>query len=92
MYDITSQQIEAFLTVARFLNMSQAARSLYVSQPTLSKTLKRFENRIGIPLFSRSNRGMVLTPQGKFLNKTLNPAYTCMELAIGTAKSITESS
>ncbi len=92
MYDITSQQIEAFLTVARFLNMSQAARSLYVSQPTLSKTLKRFENRIGIPLFSRSNRGMVLTPQGEFLYKTLNPAYTSMELAIDTAKSITESS
>ena len=92
MYDITSQQIEAFLAVARCLNMSRAAKSLFISQPTLSKTLKRFENRIGFTLFSRSNRGMSLTPQGEFLYKTLRQAYNSMELAIDNAKAISESS
>ncbi len=86
MYNITFQQIEAFITVARCLNMSRAAESLYISQPTLSKSLQRFENGIGYQVFVRSNQGVSLTPAGEYLYTTLEALYNGMDRAISTAK------
>jgi DNA-binding transcriptional LysR family regulator len=86
LYNITFQQIEAFLTVGRYLNMSRAAESLYISQPTLSKALQRFENGIGFTVFNRNNKGVSLTPQGEYLLNAMESLYNNMEKAITTAK------
>ena len=85
MYNITFQQIEAFLAVARFLNISKAAQSLYVSQPSLSKTLRRFENCIGFEVLKRSNQGITLTPQGEYLRGALDVLCDNMNRVIKTA-------
>jgi len=90
LYNITFPQIEAFLTVGRYLNMSRAAESLYISQPTLSKALQRFENGIGFKVFYRTNQGVTLTPQGEYLLNALESLYYSMEKAITTAREITE--
>ena len=90
MYNITFPQIEAFLTVGRYLNMSRAAESLYISQPTLSKALQRFENGIGFKVFYRTSQGVTLTPQGEYLLNALESLYYSMEKAITTAREITE--
>ena len=89
LYNITFQQIEAFLTVGRYLNMSRAAESLYISQPTLSKAMQRFENGIGFTVFTRTNQGVMLTPQGEYLFGALESLYGSMEKAIRTAKTLT---
>lgn len=89
MYNITFQQIEAFLTVGRYLNMSRAAENLYVSQPTLSKALQRFESGIGFAVFNRNNKGVSLTPQGEYLLNAMESLYNNMEKAITTAKEMT---
>lgn len=86
MYNITFQQIEVFITVARCQNMSRAAESLYISQPTLSKSLQRFESGIGYQVFTRSNQGVSLTPAGEYLYTTLEALYNGMDKAIGVAK------
>ncbi len=91
LYNITFQQIEAFLTVGRYLNMSRAAESLYISQPTLSKALQRFENGIGFTVFARNNQGVTLTPQGEYLLGAMESLYNNMDKAIKTAKSIVPS-
>jgi DNA-binding transcriptional LysR family regulator len=91
LYNITFQQIEAFLTVGRYLNMSRAAESLYISQPTLSKALQRFETGIGFSVFSRNNQGVTLTPQGEYLLSAMESLYTNMEKAIKTANDLTPS-
>ncbi len=75
MYSITFQQIQAFLTVAKSLNLSKAGEILYTSQPALSKTLKRFEEGVEMRLFNRSNQGMTLTESGEYLQSTLEPLY-----------------
>ena len=87
-YDITIQQIEAFLTVGHYLNVSKAAEALFVSQPTLSKMLRRFETNIGFPLFSRSTQGVRLTPQGKYLLDALDPLYSNLEHVISAARKV----
>jgi DNA-binding transcriptional LysR family regulator len=88
MYNITFQQIEVFLNVARHQNISKAADSMYITQPALSKTLQRFEEGIGIKLFRRNNQGVALTSEGEYLYSTLEPLYTNINKTISMAKSI----
>ena len=45
--------------------MNEAAKQLFLSQPSLSETVKELENEIGIDIFLRSNRGIVITPEGE---------------------------
>jgi DNA-binding transcriptional LysR family regulator len=62
--DAMLPQIEAFLEVARRQNLSQAAKALYVSQPTLTARLQSLESSLGERLFIRTRRGMRLTEAG----------------------------
>ena len=73
--NITFQQVEAFLTVARYQSITKASEILYMSQPALSKILKRFEDNFGLALFTRTNHGMALTSAGKLLYAKLSPLY-----------------
>lgn len=65
-----------FYTVACCKNISQAADMLYISQPAVSKSIKKLENIIGITLFSRNSRGVKLTEEGKiffnYIEKAMN--------------------
>jgi DNA-binding transcriptional LysR family regulator len=88
MYNITFQQIETFFHVARFLNFSKAADAMFTSQPALSKTLQRFEEGIGIRVFTRGNHGVELTREGAYLFESLEPLYNSLNKVIDTANSI----
>ena len=61
--------LKYFLAVAREENISAAADSLHVTQPTLSKQLKELEEELGKQLFIRGNRKITLTEEGVFLRK-----------------------
>ena len=91
LYNITFQQIETFLTIARYLNLSKAGEVLFSSQPSLSRTLRRFEEGVGMRLFTRSNQGMVLTGEGEALYATLDPLYQAMDKSIRAVKESSES-
>ena len=82
MLNITLHQIKAFLVVAKFLNYSKAARYLYVTQPTLSKTIKTFENTTGLVLFKRGNYNVSLTEAGEYLYHALENVYGDLERVI----------
>ena len=56
-----------FLAVAREENMSRAAETLHVSQPTLSKQLKSLEEELGKKLFTRRSFSIKLTDEGMLL-------------------------
>lgn len=58
-----------FLEVAREENITKAAASLHISQPTLSKQLKDLEQELGKKLFRRSNYSVYLTEEGMLLRK-----------------------
>ena len=45
--------------------MNEAARRLFISQPSLSSAIKELETEIGIDLFRRTNRGVSVTPEGE---------------------------
>ena len=56
-----------FLAVAREENMTRAAETLHVTQPTLSKTLKALEDELGKKLFTRHSFSIRLTEEGVLL-------------------------
>ncbi|HAQ8290988.1 TPA: LysR family transcriptional regulator, partial [Enterococcus faecium] len=56
-----------FLAVAREKNISRAAKSLHITQPTLSKQLKDLEEELGVTLFTRGSREIQLTDSGRYL-------------------------
>ena len=58
-----------FLAVAREQNITAAAETLHVTQPTLSKQLMELEKELGRTLFIRGNRKIMLTEDGMFLRK-----------------------
>ncbi len=61
--------LEYFLAIAREQNISKAAESLHLSQPTLSRQIHNLENEIGKQLFTRGSRQITLTEEGMILRK-----------------------
>ena len=62
-------KLRYFYEASRTLNLTRAAENLYISQPALSKHIADIEQDVGIPLFVRTNRNLVLTRGGQALAK-----------------------
>ncbi|MFF2178701.1 LysR family transcriptional regulator [Lysinibacillus sp. NPDC058147] len=63
-------QLKYFQTVARLEHMTKAAKQLQIAQPSLSKTISRLEEDLGVELFDREHRKISLNAAGKiFLNR-----------------------
>jgi DNA-binding transcriptional LysR family regulator len=60
-------QLKYFVQVAKEKSYTRAAKKLYLSQPALSKTIKKLENELGAKLFDRSGKEVKLTDCGKDL-------------------------
>ena len=58
------RQLRYFIAIAHHGSLTKAARVLGVAQPALSRHLKLLEDRLGVELFHRAQRGMMLTEDG----------------------------
>ena len=72
------KNLRYFIAVAREENMSRAAQTLHVTQPTLSKALKALEGELGKKLFTRHSFSIKLTDEGLLL---LNRAEDLVAMA-----------
>ena len=62
---MTLTQCKYAVTVAEAGSMNEAARLLFISQPSLSAAIRELEDETGTELFLRTNRGIALTPEGE---------------------------
>ena len=62
---MTLQQIKYVIAIADSGSMNEAAKQLFVSQPSLSGSVKELEKELGFDLFIRSNKGIVITRDGE---------------------------
>ena len=61
------RQLRYAAALAKTKNFSRAAESLYITQQTLSQQIRRLEEELGFPLFTRSTRSVSLTEKGAAL-------------------------
>jgi len=79
--------IKCFVKVVELKNITSAANELFVSQPTLSRYIARFEEEMGLALFKRIKSGMEITSEGRLVYshcKKLLAAYD--EFILGIAE------
>lgn len=79
-------QLKAFLQTAETGSLSAAARKLGLTQPTLSRQVAAIERQMGVTLFERVGKAMVLTPTGLDLLEHARAMGTAAE-ALGLAAS-----
>lgn len=66
---MTLQQLKYLIEVAETGSITMAAQRLFISQPSLSKSIAELEKEMGITIFNRSNRGVYLSQEGtRFLS------------------------
>lgn len=62
---MTLTQLKYVITIAEAKSMNEAAKQLFISQPSLSSALRELEDEIGIEVFRRSNKGVFVTLEGE---------------------------
>ena len=62
---MTLKQLQYLVTVAEEGNITSASKKLFISQPSLTSAIHELENEMDITVFSRSNKGIKLTPEGE---------------------------
>lgn len=70
-----SETDKYFLTIVKAGNLNKASEILYVSQPSLTKYIKRLENKLGTQLFDRSKTPMKLTYAGTIYLRFIQKQY-----------------
>lgn len=66
------QKLKYFQTVARFGHVTKAAEYISIAQPALTQAIKSLEEELGVPLFAKKGRNIVITEFGKHLQKRLD--------------------
>ena len=61
---MTLQQVLYALTIQECGSMNKAAEKLYIVQPTLTSAIQELENEVGLTIFMRTNKGVIVTPEG----------------------------
>ena len=61
---MTLQQLKYAVETADRGSISEAAKSLFIAQPSLSRAIKELEEEIGLSLFARTGRGIIISPEG----------------------------
>jgi DNA-binding transcriptional LysR family regulator len=72
--DINLELYKVFYYVAKNLSFSQASKALFISQSAVSQGIRALETKLNTPLFIRSTKKVILTPEGKLLFEHIEPA------------------
>lgn len=76
---MTLLQLEYFQEIAKTQNMALAAQNLYVSQPAVSKALKKLEEELGGELFDRVGKSLELNEKGREFQKGVNTIFSIIQ-------------
>src|SRR5687767_14282917 len=83
---LDSRSLALFLAVAESLGFRQAAETLHMSQPPLSRAIRTLEERLGVRLFERNTQAVTLTAAGRRL---LPRARKIMQLIRDAERAVT---
>lgn len=67
MLNLTIRQLRSFVSAARHLSFARAAEELHLTAPAISMQIRDLETALGLPVFERNGRAIVLTTTGEYL-------------------------
>lgn len=82
--------LKYFLTIAQEENITKAAEILHMSQPPLSREMQNLEKELGVKLFERTNRKVILTNEGALLRQRAEEILELVEKTKSDVRSETE--
>jgi LysR family transcriptional regulator, cyn operon transcriptional activator len=85
---MTLQQLRYFLAAADKGSFSAAAESLLMAQPSLSDQIRKLEAELGVALFTRAGRRLVLTEAGRMLRPNAERTLAAAEEAVESVKEV----
>jgi DNA-binding transcriptional LysR family regulator len=75
---MTLRQLEVFLAIAHTRSYRRAAEALHASQPALSQHIRELEGELGVRLFDRLTRGVILTEAGRLLEERAKRVFATL--------------
>jgi DNA-binding transcriptional LysR family regulator len=81
--DLDPAHLRSFLAIVRFGGYHRAAEALHLTQPAVSRHMRRLEAQLGEPLFERRGRGVELTPYGERAAVELGAVLAAHDRAVG---------
>lgn len=88
--NISYDLLKVFKEVAYYESISKAAKKLCVTQPSVTKTIKKLESELNLTLFIREKRGLVLSDDGKRLYKYILDSINTLDNVALFSKNINE--
>ena len=76
------RQLEYFQMVSQLNNITRAAERLHVSQPSITKSIKKLESELGVQLFDRNQKKLVLTAEVSVFLSRIDRALSTIDDAI----------
>lgn len=86
------RHLRYFAVAAEELNLSRASRRLFISQPPLTRHIRRLEEVLGVPLFVRHTRGLALTADGERVLAAVRPLLAMQEAVFGNLEEMRKTS
>jgi DNA-binding transcriptional LysR family regulator len=80
--DLDPAHLRSFLAIVRYGGYHRAAEALHLTQPAVSRHMRRLEEQLGEPLFAKAGRGVELTPFGERAAAELTTALDAHDRAI----------
>lgn len=87
---IETRLLRQFIAVAEELHFHKAAERLHMAQPPLSQAISRLEDKLGLRLFTRSRREVVLTPAGQAFVQTAYRTLKELEQGVAYARQVAQ--
>ena len=79
LHSLDIRLLRAFAVVAEENNISRAAQRLFISQPPLTRHIRHLEAQMGVTLFQRHSKGLILTDAGREVLEMIRPLLVLQE-------------
>ncbi len=87
-YPFDLRQLVSFAEIGRTGSFRQAAKTLHVAQPALSRQIKKLEAALGVSLFDRQPHRLRLTPEGRELAERLPTLFAKIDVLAEAVASV----
>src|SRR3954471_16550481 len=81
--------LRTFESASRHLSFTKAAQELFLTQSAVSRQIQQLEESLGVPLFERRHRALVLTEAGRVMQRAVDDSLERLQAAVAQVRAVT---